>query len=89
MKLTLSQLLKKGACEEGIQALKKVLGDKDVWEGEWTKERQIQLMLTPVGKYIGWACQQGLLPLWEMSGADLRGANLSGANLYGVKGHNP
>ena len=87
--LTLNQLTKLSACQEGIDTLKKILGDKEEWSENWTLEKQLELFKTPLKRYIMWATTQKLIPLWSMSranlyGADLSGADLSGANLYGA-----
>lgn len=81
IKLTRSQLEKLAACDDGIEALETLLGEGDEWETDWTRKRQIELLQTTVGKYIGWAHANGLIPMWSMSGANLSGADLSRANL--------
>jgi len=83
--ITKKQLADLDACSEGVKALANVMGQGDSWTVEWTREKQIELMLTPVGKFIGWAYDEGLIPLWSMNGASLVGASLDGARLDRAK----
>lgn len=59
-------------------------GEFDI--SEWTKEKQIETIKTPMRKYLSWAYYSGLIPYWSMidsnlSDSDLRGSDLSGSNL--------
>ena len=86
MKLTITvkQLESLSACSEGVALFKKIYGDKAIIK--WTLEAQLELIKSPMGRYLGWAFWSKLLPLWSMryanlSGADLRSTNLSCADL--------
>ena len=80
MKLTITaaQLEKIGACSEGVKLFKKTYGDKAIIK--WTLDAQIELIKSPMGRYLGWAFWNKLLPLWSMSYADLSSADLRYAN---------
>jgi uncharacterized protein YjbI with pentapeptide repeats len=80
--ITVDQLIKLNACQEGIEDFKREFGDSIALD--WTPETQIQLIKGSLRKWFGWAVFNKLLPLWSMSGADLSGADLSGANLSGA-----
>ena len=81
MKLTITaaQLEKIGACSEGVKLFKKTYGDKAIIK--WTLDAQIELIKSPMGRYLGWAFWNKLLPLWSMSYADLSSADLRYADL--------
>ena len=81
--LTVEQLVAKQACPEGVDAFRELFG-ADQAVVKWTKEKQIELLLTPIGKYIVWAWREGLIPMWAMDGARLVGASLVGARLVGA-----
>ena len=63
MKITIEQLEKHNACEEGIGDFLKMFtsGIADV---EWTYEKQIEIIQSPLRKYIGWAVYEKLIPLY-------------------------
>ena len=79
MKVTVEMLRSVRACKPAIEVFQSTFGD--VAEMDWTQEKQIEIMRGPMGKYIGWAYQNNLIPLWSMRKADLSEANLGGANL--------
>ena len=75
--ITKQQLNILGACTKGICELENVFGgNAESWSVEWTRNKQIELISTPLGIYLGWAFTKGLIPQWSMNGADLRHANL-------------
>jgi uncharacterized protein YjbI with pentapeptide repeats len=80
LKLTTEQLEENEACSYGIDAFRWYFGSESA-ECDWTLEKQIELLKSPLGKYVGWAWNAGLIPLWSMGGADLSGADLRSANL--------
>jgi uncharacterized protein YjbI with pentapeptide repeats len=92
LKLTVQQLEDAAACDEGVALFREIFGEEGV--ADWTPEKQIEVLKGPLGKHLGWAFEQGLVPLWclrgadlekvDLSGANLRGANLRGANLRGA-----
>ena len=81
MKLTLStsMLRSNEACSEGMEEFKKLFGESA--EVDWTPEKQIEILKTPLKQYIGWAFHMKLIPMWSMESADLRSANLQCADL--------
>ena len=68
LKITVADLQSKRACRSGIDAFSKQFGQ--VAKIEWTRESQIELLKTPMRKYLGWAHYVGLLPLWTLSSVD-------------------
>ncbi len=87
MKITITrtQLEELGAYCDGVKALEEIFGRDGPWTTEWTRFRQIELLRTPLGRYLGWARNRGLIPFWDMTGACLSGAQLINAILTGVK----
>jgi uncharacterized protein YjbI with pentapeptide repeats len=84
MKITVEQLREHEACQEGIDAFLDVFGQEA--NIEWTVEKQIELYTTTeLKKYLYWAYEEKILPLFSMRGADLRGADLCEADLREVK----
>jgi len=79
LSLTVAQLEAKEACEEGVEAFRAAFGDEA--KVEWTREKQIETLRSPLGKWLAWAWRVDLIPWWSMSWADLSRANLSGADL--------
>ena len=79
IKITIEMLKKKEACLEGIKEFEKIFGLET--KLEWTKEKQIELFKTPLCKYIMWAVNKGIIPLWSMAGANMAGANMAGADM--------
>jgi hypothetical protein len=77
--ITLEDLRSRQACRPGIVWFEAAFGPE--LRGEWSRDEQIMALALGAGPWLGWAAAVGLLPLWGMSGADLRGANLTGANL--------
>jgi hypothetical protein len=82
LKLTVEQLEEAGGCDEGIKAFRDMFGDGV--EVDWTPEKQIEILKSPLGKHLGWAFESKLIPLWSMARARLDGANLDGARLDGA-----
>ncbi len=82
MNLTISiaDLSKLDACSEGVQAFREFFG-ADAYSCDWTRDKQIELLKSPIGRWLGWAHQVGLIPWWNLNGASLTGASLDGANL--------
>ena len=78
MQLTMSVeiLAKAEACGEAVTEFRKMFGESVTVE--WTREKQIEIMRGSLGKYLGWAWRNNLIPWWNLSGADLLGAYLSG-----------
>ena len=81
--LTIEQLTKAEACEEGIAAFRAAFQGESATV-EWTRDKQIELLRSPLGKWMPWAHRNGLIPWWPMRGADLQGADLRGADLRGA-----
>ena len=79
MKVTVEMLRSVRACEPAVTLFHSMFGD--VAEMDWTRGKQIEIMRGPLGKYIGWAYQNNLIPLWSMRKADLSEADLSKADL--------
>jgi uncharacterized protein YjbI with pentapeptide repeats len=79
LKITTKDLEAKNACQSGIDEFMKIYKGKA--SIDWTVEKQIEIFKTPLGKYVGWAYQNDIIPLWSMRDADLYGADLYGANL--------
>jgi len=82
VKITISteQLEELDACEKAIIEFKEYF-HKDEVTLNWTPRLQLAIVKSPLRKYIRWAVENKIIPLWSMSGANLSGANLSGANL--------
>jgi uncharacterized protein YjbI with pentapeptide repeats len=80
--ITLEDLRSRQACRPGIVWFEAAFGPE--LRGEWSRDEQIMALALGAGPWLGWAAAVGLLPLWGMSGADLRGANLRGADLRGA-----
>jgi len=51
---------------------------------KWTREEQIDALKNGGAPWLGWGFEHGLIPFWNLNGANLNGANLYGANLYGA-----
>ena len=89
MKITVEQLNRMEACEDGIRDFIQIFGSE--WEGNFTLWDQLCLLQTPLRQYLGWAWLINLLPMWSMRGlvrpnahleyADLRKVDLFGADL--------
>jgi hypothetical protein len=80
MKITEQTLKDKSACPEGIKAFIEMFPDGfDL--SDWTLEKQIEIIKSPLVKYIGWAHYHKVIPLWSMANANLANANLAYANL--------
>lgn len=85
MKITIQQLEELGACDPGKDMFLVHARDGVLDLGEWTREKQINLLVSsPLKKYFGWAVENALLPLWSMAYADLRDADLRDADLRGA-----
>jgi len=78
--ITKPQLDKLGACPDGIAAFCEYFGG-DSATVEWTYERQLEVLKSPLRKYFSWAWQSRLLPMWCLRSANLSSADLSSANL--------
>lgn len=76
-------LKKKNACTKGMKEFEKLfpLGFN---MSEWTRKKQIEIIKTPLRKYIAWAYYNNIIPLWSMRNANLRNADLSNAVLRGA-----
>jgi len=79
MKITVQDLQKQDACEEGIEAFSAIFPEG--WDGEWTPMAQAMILGSPLKRFFGWAYRHGLIPIWSMNSWDLRGADLYGADL--------
>ena len=83
MQLSIEMLDRAGACDEGIDFARDLLGPSGEVEIEWTPEAQGMLLGDPVARqYLGWLWHHGVVPQWSMRGANLYGADLCAANLY-------
>ena len=78
IKVTAQQLAEMGACHAAIDDFTRHFGG-DTAEVEWTREYQIEIVKSPLRRWIGWAWRHGIAPMWSMRGADLTGADLTGA----------
>ena len=86
MRITKAQLLAPGAtkaCAEGVADFAKVF-PKGLDLTKWTPTMQALCLGTDLRTQMGWAWQNGWVPMWTMRGWDLRGANLRYANLQGA-----
>ena len=79
--ITTADLVRLGACAEGVEAFREIYGDGACLK--WTREGQISVMKSPLRRYLGWAVCNGLVPWWSLPRSDLSGCNLSGCNLSG------
>ena len=77
--ITAKQLQEADACESAVAIFKQVYGESAT--EEWTRDKQIELLKGPLGKYVGWAFLNGLLPMWSLRSANLRLADLQSADL--------
>ena len=80
--ITRQQLEDLSACDEALRAFAEVYGT--IATEDWTRDKQIEILLSPLGRFVGWAWEKGLLPMWSMNGASLYGANLNYASLNGA-----
>ena len=80
--VTVADLKRLGACLAGVARFRERFGEEVTLD--WTPAVQLEVLRGPLGKYLGWACRQGLLSLWSLRGADLSDADLSGVDLSGV-----
>ena len=80
MKITVSHLRDLNACESGIAEFTNLVGPNG-FEGEWTYQHQIALMLSSARGHMGFLVQNRLIPVFSMREADLEGANLGRADL--------
>ena len=79
--VTRQQLENLNACQPGLDWFDSVATD-GVWSVDWTPETQIDWIKNRgLCRWIGWAIDKKLLPLWSMSGADLYEADLYEADL--------
>ena len=81
MKITLETLEAHNACAEGKDDFAREFPDGLDTGGEWTAAHQAGLLMTPLRRWLGWACCKGRLPRHAMRGWNLNGADLSGADL--------
>ena len=81
MKITKELLVQKQACIDGAKIFNRFYPNGfDL--GRWTPEYQFKVITkTRLRKYVGWAYNAGLIPLWSLSSANLSLANLRSANL--------
>jgi hypothetical protein len=77
--VTVARLEGLGACAEALALFREHYGDQAT--AEWTAEKQLEVLRGPLGRYVGWAVENKLLPLWSMADANLAGANLARAYL--------
>jgi hypothetical protein len=86
MYLRRSVLVRASACPEGLKRfdlLVQLQGRRSALRLTWA--HMLWLATTELFKSdIAWAMQLGLLPMFNLRGAELRGANLRGANLRGA-----
>ena len=80
--VSVARLKELDACKEAVAAFREHFGESA--SVDWTPEKQLDVLRSPLGKYLGWAWGKNLLPMWRMGGADLGGADLGGAYLRGV-----
>jgi hypothetical protein len=78
--ITRQQLVALGACTPGLRAF-----DEEYPDGvaviEWTHEVQVALATGPLKHSAFGVRKAGLLPRYDLTGANLRGADLRGADL--------
>jgi uncharacterized protein YjbI with pentapeptide repeats len=84
MKITEQTLKDKSACSDGVKAFNDMFPD-GFDRSDWTQEKQIEILKSPLGRYLGWAHVKGIVPVWSMQGANLEGAYLGRANLEGAR----
>jgi hypothetical protein len=92
MRITIDTLSEFDACKRGKDKFCELFPDG--WEGEWTLDKQLEIIRSPLRIFAGWAFKAGLVPMLSMqevnlsmadlSGVDLHGANLRRANLSGA-----
>ena len=82
MKITITteQLRVIGACEDGITAFRGFFSNESATR-EWTAATQIEMLKSPLGRYLGWAVRNKLIPAWSMQSAYLQSADLQSADL--------
>ena len=79
LKITVKQLEEMQACDEGVKAFGDLFGKSA--NIEWTLEKQIEILKSRLGRYVGWAFCKHLIPMWSMSSANLSSADLRSADL--------
>ena len=80
--VSVARLKELDACKEAVAAFREHFGESA--SADWTPEKQLDVLRSPLGKYLGWAWGKNLLPMWRMGGAYLGGADLGGADLGGA-----
>ena len=83
MIITLTYLRSIGACRPSRQWFaRRYLESHDcrVPVSVWTRDEQIAVLRDGF-RWLGWAFDRGVLPMWSMTGADLTGADLTDAYL--------
>ena len=88
IEITIEQLREKNACTPGMTDFIAIY-PSGIASIDWTRQTMIDMLKSPLRKWIGWAYKRCLLPYWslceaDLSGADLRGADLSEADLCGA-----
>ena len=82
MIITKETLIAKGACQGGIDAFV-TLFQNGLDLSTWTREKEIEILLSPLGCFVGWGIKVGIIPCWSLSGSDLSRSDLSGSDLSG------
>jgi uncharacterized protein YjbI with pentapeptide repeats len=81
MKITKTYLKKIEACEEGIKCFSEMF-PKGFNLKDWTYEKQIEVIKSPLREFIGWGFRNKIIPMYSMNDANLYNADLSYADLY-------
>ncbi len=80
--LSLSELIVRDACDEGVALFEAIAGDADeIYIEEWTPLHAVWIRVV-YPSFARWLEQDDLIPSASLSGADLRGADLRNAELY-------
>ena len=77
--ITKAMLEEHDACSNGVEAFVEMFGESGTVD--WTRDKQVEMLQSPLKGYLVWAYRESLIPWWSMQFADLQFANLQSADL--------
>jgi len=88
--ITIDWLVRLGACEEAMEIVEAHFPDG--YHGPWGPVQQAAMLMGPLGEYLGWLWEYGVVPQysmagWSMHSAALNCVDLRGVDLRGAKAH--
>jgi hypothetical protein len=82
MRITIDTLEEFGACERGKDKFCELFPSG--WCGEWTLDKQLEMIRSPLRIFADWAFKTRLVPMLSMEEVNLSMADLSGVDLHGA-----